>query len=453
MSSTSVMNRLAAFGSALGLETLPEEVVDKAKISIIDAIEGCVDGSAVTEICEPVLRAFKPLDPADARAATLFGTRGVVGADDAVFYNIVTGTFSARNDIHTGGRVHPGCTLVPAMLAQAETLHLSGRLVLEAVALGYEMMIRLGMALQKGSVYPLSGNLRASMLPTPFGVAFACAKLFGLDGDRMANAAALALNHICGVNQWRLEASGEDAYQNAWDALNAISSTRFAAAGVQGAKGNLDGEFGFLALFGARDAADALAEGLGSEYKMLTTKSKPVGACMRLLAPCQLAQDLLEDPAFKLSELGHIDVKVTKRVASNPWFSSTNINGQSAAINSVPYGIAGVLQAGDINAVPWYPPYNDDALALMDKVTLVYDDYCRDHLEPEGCRIIARMKDGSVIEKERIAFAPLDRAGIERKFTHTLSGRYGEQKTAEMLKLANALEAVEDVAEFTHLFR
>jgi hypothetical protein len=93
------------------------------------------------------------------------------------------------------------------------------------------------------------------------------------------------------------------------------------------------------------------------------------------------------------------------------------------------------------------------ALALMDKVTLIYDDYCRDHLEPEGCRIIARMKDGSVIEKERIAFAPLDRAGIERKFTHTLSGRYGEQKTAEMLKLANALEAVEDVAEFTRLFR
>lgn len=446
----STLNKMSEIGAAMTLDSLPAEVVQKAVMTVIDALEGCVVGSDVEEGCAPLLRAMENISE---EKATLYGHGSTADVWDAIFFNIVSGTLSARNDIHTAGRVHPGCTLVPAVLGEAEANHLSGKAVLEAIVLGCETMIRLGMALQKGTTYPVSGSLRASMLATPMGNAFAAAKLFGYDEERMANAAALALNHLCGVNQWRLEATGEDAHQNAWDAKNAFDSARFAGAGVRGSKGNLDGQYGFLSVFGAEQAGVGMLDEFGERFDMLDTMSKPVGACMRLLAPCQLAQDLLDDPAFSVENMEKIVVKVNKRIAENAWFASKNINGQSAAINSVPYGIAGVLAAGDINAVPWYPPYEDKAIAMMDLVELEYDEYCRTRLDPQGIRVIAHMKDGNTIEKERLVFATLTPEEIEAKFLHTMTEHYGSDKAHKMLSMARNLASLRDVSEFTKLFR
>ena len=227
MNDKSTLNLLAEVVSSMDVRNLPAEVTEKAKLMMIDALEGCVAGNEIREGAEPLRKAMRQ---DSSEQATLLGDGAAVNAEDAIFYNIVTGTFSARNDIHTGARVHPGCTLVPAILGEAEAHHISGKNAVEAMVAGTETMIRMGLALQKGRTYPVSGSIRASMLATPLGNAFAQAKLFGLGEEETANAAALALNRLCGVNQWRLEATGEDAHQNAWDARNAIDATRFGAA-------------------------------------------------------------------------------------------------------------------------------------------------------------------------------------------------------------------------------
>lgn len=448
MSANSILDQVARITSCMDVITLPREVVERTKLAILDALEASCDGAEIPGGGQQVYAAIEKRQ----EGATLYGKEPASDVDDAIFYNIVTASYSARNDIHTEGRVHPGLTLIPTVLGEAEARHLDGKSVLAAVVAGYETMIRMGLVVQKGKTYPLSSSLRASMLAAPLGNAFALSRLLGLDTEQTANAAALALNHLCGVNQWRIESTGEDAYQNAWDALNARACVRFAAAGLVGAKGNLDGKHGFLSLFAAEDQAHMLIDGLGSDYELLRTRSKPVGACVRLLAPCQLAQDLLEDPAFHLDGLEHIEVNVTERVARNPWFSNKSIIGQSSAINSIPYGIAAVLLAGNIHDVTWYPPYPEEAMALMDKIDLVYDDYSQ-RLEPQGCRLIAAMKDGITLVKERLAFAPLQAHEIEQRFLSTAERRFGSDRASKMLSLARDLEHLEDVSVFTRLFR
>ena len=449
MNGNSYLDQAARITCRMGANDLPPEVVERAKMAILDALEASCDGAEMPGGGRQVYAAIEKRE----EGATLYGRETASSVADAIFYNIVTASCSARNDIHTEGRVHPGLTLIPAVLGEAEARHLSGKAVIAAVTVGYETMIRMGLAVQKGRDYPLSSSLRASMLAAPLGNAFALSRLFLLDEEQTANAAALALNHLCGVNQWRIESTGEDAYQNAWDALNARSCVRFAASGLAGARGNLDGEHGFLSLFGAEDQAHMLVSGLGSDYELLRTRSKPVGACIRLLAPCQLAQDLLEDPAFRLEDLEHIRVNVTGRVAGNPWFSNKNIAGQSNAINSIPYGIAAVLEAGSIYDVAWCPPYPAGALALMDRIELIYDDYSRQHLEPQGCRLAAAMKDGSVVVKERLAFAPFGPRQIEQKFLSTAGRRFGPAAASEIVSIAHELERLDDVSVFTRMLR
>ena len=445
----SILMRLARETSVLRTEDLPAEVVERLVTAVIDALEACFDGAAIEDGPKQVLAALAQ----ETEGVTVFGAAGKASVEDAVFCNIVAGSFSARNDIHTEGRVHPGLTLIPSVLAEAEQRHLSGREVIAALAGGYETMIRMGLALQAGSTYPLSGSLRASMLAAPLGNAFALSRLRGLDAERTANAAALALNHLCGVNQWRIESTGEDAYQNAWDALNARSSVRLAEAGIRGAMGNLDGQYGFLSLFGAEREAHRLTDEFGSRFELLQTKSKPAGACIRLLAPCQLAQDLLEDPSFDLSQLERITVKVTSRVAKNAWFSNKNIIGQSSAINSVPYGISAVLAGGGLHTVSWCPPFVEKSFAWMDRIELVCDEYSKAVLEPQGCRLIAHMRDGSTIEKERLIFSSLTPEQVDQRFRYTIGQRFGTERGREILKTARSLERLEDVSVLCRMLR
>ena len=438
----------AALCAEMNIETFSPEVLEKAKYAIMDAVDNFLEGCSATSVIEPV-RETARLVPGEA---TLFGAQLRSAAREAAFFNTVTGSITARNDHHSGGNVHPGSVLVPALLAEGELAHASGRAVLEALVVGYEVMIRLGMALKTGSSYPLSKSLRASMLPAPVGVAFALAKLHGLSQEETVWGAALACNHICGINQWRLDGTAEDIYQNAWDTVNAMHCIRLARAGVRGAPGNLDGPYGFLSLFQAQPQGNLVVEGLGREYKILEVKSKVTGACARVLAPCQLAQAFLEDPEFQVEKLERLVVHMNKKCTMMSWYTNRQITCQSGAINSIPYGVAAMLAAGGVEGVSWFPPYDGKIFELMDRIDLVYDDYSREKLDPDGFCIQARMTDGRVLSKEMPVYASMTNQEIRERFLSTMARHYSGPRAEEMARAIDTLEDLEDITALTGLF-
>lgn len=432
----------------MDLDTFPGEVVKKAKYAVMDAVDNFVEGCAVRSVVDPVCAAARSV-PGEAK---LFGTDIRSAASEAAFFNTVTGSITARNDHHGGGNVHPGSVLVPALLAEGEVSHASGKAFLEALVVGYEVMIRLGSTLKTGNSYPLSKSLRVSMLPTPVGVAFALAKLHRLEGETAVNGAALACNHICGINQWRLEGTAEDVYQNAWDTVNAMHCVRLARAGVRGAPGNLDGSYGFLSLFQAEHQAEQIVRDLGRAFKILEVNSKVTGACARVLAPCQIAQEYLCDPEFQLEKLERLIVHMNKKCTMMSWYTNRQITCQSEAINSVPYGVAATLTAGGVERLSWFPPYDEKIFALMDRIELVYDEYSRERLDPDGFCIQAKMTDGRILSKEMRVYRSMTDEDIERRFLAAMAARYG-QPGAEMMRDAIcSLERMEDVAALTELF-
>lgn len=454
MQQRSVLFKAARKTAALSYETLPPHVVRRAKYAVVDAMINCLAGREATDFVAPLVKAAEQTSvPENGRRFTLFGQHSQGSEADAVFYNVASGSITARNDHHAGANVHPGSVVVPALLAECEQTCRTGKSFLAAVIVGYETMIRMGRLLQKGTAYPLSDSLRPAMLPAPVGVALAVARLHGLDADTAKNAAALACHHYCGVEQWRLAGTAEDNYQNAWDTLSGMHCVRLAQAGVQAADGNFDGCYGFLHIFGAEAWAEELAEGLGETYDIGAVRSKMAGACARVLTPLQLAEEYLRDPSFSLADMEHLTLYVNKKCTTRKWFMNQTITSQSDAINSVAYAVAAVLVSGDAEKVRWFPPFDAETLRLTEAIRLVYDEAVTSRLEPDGCRMEAVMKDGRVITKEKLTFAPLDAAGIERKFLATAIPLYGEEKAKSLLEQLLTLENVLDVGALIREFR
>ncbi len=133
----------AAFAAKLTFADLPAEVVERTKRVIADSI-----GAIAAGMAEPEMRAL--LD----RLARLEGTgpTPVIGAalslspSNAAFMGGIAGTMLELDEGNQYARGHPGIHVVPAALATAARLGRDGRDLIVAVALGYEIGARIGIA-------------------------------------------------------------------------------------------------------------------------------------------------------------------------------------------------------------------------------------------------------------------------------------------------------------------
>src|SRR5690606_38083027 len=94
---------------------------------------------------------------------------------------------------------HPGVSVVPAVLAEAERRGATGRDVLTAVVAGYEVMHRV-----TAPIHPhhLERGFQGTGLGGPFAAAAAVATLTGLDAGRTAHALAIAGSFATGLSEY-----------------------------------------------------------------------------------------------------------------------------------------------------------------------------------------------------------------------------------------------------------
>ncbi len=138
------------FAAKTTFASLPANVVQRTKEIIADTLAVIAAGSQEPEIADLVGRVAGPNGP-----ATLIGTGRKVETATAALVNGTAGTFLELDEGNQFARGHPAVHVVPAALALAEELGLSGRDLINAVALGYEIGSRIGIA----------SKLRMSMHP------------------------------------------------------------------------------------------------------------------------------------------------------------------------------------------------------------------------------------------------------------------------------------------------
>ena len=167
--------RFAQFALELDLDAVPDDVVEAAKLHVLDVI-GCGLAAHGLGIAGEGRATMSELG--GAAEASVIGLDSMLPAPNAAFANAMLCHGLDFDDTHSDSVAHVSTVVVPAAAALAEARGASGRELLTAIIAGNEVVTRIGMA-TPGAFH------RRGFHPTAicgiFGAAAAAARLNGLD--------------------------------------------------------------------------------------------------------------------------------------------------------------------------------------------------------------------------------------------------------------------------------
>src|SRR5258706_6916833 len=230
-------HRLADYAVGLKFENLPAAVVHEVKRRVIDSL-GCALGAWDAEPCVIARRVASKM--LAERGATVWGTRHQSPADWAAFANGCLVRYLDFNDTYLSKEpAHPSDN-IPAACAIAEAEGVSGRDLITAIALAYEIQCRLCDA----------ASLRARgwdhVTYGAFSTALAAAKLMKLDAERTRHAVGIAGVASIALRQSRVgELSHWKGCAFANAARHGVYAALLARDGMTGPSPIFEGEKGF----------------------------------------------------------------------------------------------------------------------------------------------------------------------------------------------------------------
>lgn len=178
---------------------------------------------------EAVRIAHRAVLPRGGGGATLLGSGDSAGPLVASFVNGIGAHVEDFDDTHLGTVVHPGCVVVPAATAAAEVVGASGPQLVEAIAIGTELALRVAIGLGFGH-FDRGWHLTSSV--GRLGASAAASRLLGLSDEAAAVALGIAATETAGLQ----EALGTmtKSYHAGKASTDGLQASFLARAGVTG---------------------------------------------------------------------------------------------------------------------------------------------------------------------------------------------------------------------------
>ena len=240
----SISQDLAQFTHDLEFNKLQIDVIDKVKAIIL---HGLFIGLSSVHEDDAQLAAKLAISLTDNQtgSAHIFATGEKSGRLNAAYANSILIHLRGQDDSFRM-LTHPGCTILPAALAESEGRSINGKKFLTAVAAAYEVHCRLSR-----DTVPSAQNqgFRSSALFGIFGPAIASAKIQTLSSEQIANTLALAVSFASGNLQTSHEGTKEMTFQEGIATQNGMMASRIADLDVNGAIECFEGPAGFLRIF------------------------------------------------------------------------------------------------------------------------------------------------------------------------------------------------------------
>jgi len=335
---------IAEYVSETRFSDLPAEAVACAKLHLLDAI-GIMLGAYRTR--HALLQGLIELvtESCTGGRATIVGSGKKVAYPDAVMTNSVMANLLDFSDGHFRGG-HINDRLVPVTLAAAERAGASGKDLVTALVLGYEVYIDLASALF-GTVEPTSTRSPYFVILGALSGVVPAGKLFGLSTERLAGALGLAASVQLAGAQYVVSGGHEKDLTVGHESRRAILAALIAEKGILGSRDILEGERGVIRVL---DAKPQLPTGLGQRCRIVECYYKPYPACRFLHASIEATMNLKKEHDIPTTEIEKVTVRTN---ASSSRRASYIISSHVHAIFSHPYQVATVL----IDGHPSLPVY------------------------------------------------------------------------------------------------
>ena len=259
---TPVTELVARFACEHDLSDAPAPVFERATRAVLDTIGVAIAARLEPSFAIPARTVGQGTCTGDA---TVLATRTRTAAAQAAFLNGTAGHALDFDDVADEIKGHPSVVLVPALLAIAETNANSGRELLEAYVVGFEVACAIARGLPVERHYRRGWHATATIGV----VAAACAagRLLRLDQARVRNALGIAASMASGSRQ--NFGTMTKPLHAGLAARDAVIAAQLAAAGFTADQDQLEGPLGYFALLGVEPDPGAVATALAGPRVLL----------------------------------------------------------------------------------------------------------------------------------------------------------------------------------------
>ncbi len=447
-----ILSLLARYATSVRFESVPPDTVHEIERRVLDSI-----GVAVAGYDEPAAVAARAVAGQDARdaGALVWGTRVRSTAELAGFANATAVRCLDFNDTYLSREpLHPSDATGP-LLALAETERRSGAELAAAIAVAYEVSVRLCDA----------GSLRAHgwdhVNHLAVGIACGASLLFGLDEERTRHAIALTVVPHAAMRQTRVgELSMWKGVAAAEAGRNAVFATRLAAAGMTGPAEAVGGDMGYVRqLLGGELDVEALAplERREPPTAILGTYIKRWPVEYHAQSAVDAALDVRAELGRRGEPIGEepdriVEIRIDtfgasyQIIASDPQKSDPRT--RETADHSLQYIVVAALLDGDVTPTTFEERRFRDpvALTLLRDAVTVRADPALSRLYPEGIpnRVTVRTVGGVEATGEVTyplghARRPMSDEDVAAKFRANVEGTWAPERIDHTRRLVAAL--------------
>jgi len=429
---------VARFIAEASFDRLPLDVITQAKVAIRDTLGVALAAhkDRAVQVAQRVATAMN-----GRQESTLMGIGVKVPCNIAAWVNAIMATTLDMDDgaMGTAGhKGHFGGIVVPSSLAVAERQNATGKGLIEAVVVGYEVGLRTGWIMGKAGNIPISGAVGV------YGAAAAAVKLLGLSPKEIVDALGIAEGHSPHPS-WEtiFEQRGMVKEAMGWAAMTGVTGALLAQEGFGGPRTIYD-----LPNYDKKPLGT-----LGKEWEILGLYFKPYCACRSCHAPLDGVLELVQEHNLNVDDILSITVGVPAALVEG--FAKYRPATIWQAQYSMPFTIGAALADKEVGPEQIVESRLGDKaiLSVADKVKLVADPEV-DGLRPGsmGAKVKIETKGGRNFET-LIRYPrgepqnPLNEEELSGKFRKLAIMAMGADRAEDLSKCLDRLENLRSINE------
>jgi len=443
---------LAEFAASMPSRNIPAEAAAIVSMGFTDSIATMIAGrdDPVVGATEKGLESLKSNGP-----SRLYFTEKQTAAPIAAWINGAAAHAMDYDDVSMLG--HPSAVLMPAIMAEAEEIGVTGKDMVAAYIAGFEVWGELVFR-EKGS-HRTRGWHPTGIMGT-LAAAAACCVLHKLNVEQTQNALGIAASQSSGLTS--NFGSMVKPFHAGHAAFAGIMATRYAMAGMVASEDSIEHTSGFLSAVSENGNydCDTPADHLGTDWhilkRKLSVKRYPVCYGTHRVIDATLA--LVEKESFDPSNIEKIDVHIGKVQDDMVRHRQpkTGLQGKFSFEFTVASSI--IAQRVGLRELTDEFVNQDDIQNIINRVERVVTDQYDPKMEnyPRFDFIEIFFKDGRKLESDHVARAkghaenPINTEELWDKFDDCVSGAYSAEHRRALF---DKLQAIEDLPSATVLYQ
>jgi len=427
----------------------PADAGARAGAAVMDTV-----GVALAGTAEPAARIVREaMTRAGDAPCSIWGSAARAAAPDAALVNGTAAHALDYDDMCFVSLAHPSAPLVPAVIAAGELAGASGRAVLDAYVVGFEMQARLG-RLMNPRHYQRGWHCTSTL--GTISAAAGASRLLGLDAATTAHALAIAASSAAGLKE--NFGTMVKPLHAGLAARDGVMAALLAKGGLTGSARALDGPQGYLHAFDSErpDLAGEIAD-LGRRWEILDT-----GITVKLYPSCagthptlDALLDLRGRHRFSGDDVDRIEIDV------DPIVPTILIYDRPAsaleAKFSMPFCAAAAVLFGRVGIDTFDEAVLRDpaVMAMMARVTMRVDEEIGRGKPPlTEARVRVVLKDGRTLAKDAHGARgypanPASADELATKFLACATVALGEPRATQVQSFFRSLETAPNLTDIS----